>query len=395
MRILLDNQVFSWQKYGGISSLWMELYKHLKTKGVEIDMPIKYSFNGYLAENADMFPHAQIISPKQYDQTLPFKFNFRGRSRLQNWRAFGVQNVAAENNASILGALDTGLYDIFHSTYFDPYFLQRLGPPTPGSSGRIPKFVMSIYDVIPELYPELFADANDPQREGRQKMIARADHITVISEAVKKDVIDVYGVDPDKISVVYLASNLTEVEPEPNRLEKDDYLLYVGDRTKYKDWGFLIAAIAQVLKSKNIKLINVGGGAFTSEERELISQLGLKNLVVHRGGPTSAQIAAYFRDARALLYPSYAEGFGIPVVEAMHFGTPVIASDASCLPEIAGDAALLLPPKQASAWADGVASLLDNASLAQTLSEKGRVRALDFSYAKSAEQLIQVYQRLI
>lgn len=385
MRVLLDNQVFNWQRYGGISSLWMELYRHLKTKGVEIDMPIKYSFNGYLAENAGMFPHAQIISPRQYDQALPFKMNFRGRSRLQNWRAFGVQNIAAENNARTLAALDTGLYDIFHSTYFNPYFLDRLGRA---------KFVMSIYDVIPELYPELFADAHDPQRQGRQTMIARADHITVISEAVKQDVVDVYGVDPEKISVVYLASPLTEVEPEPDRLEKDDYLLYVGDRTKYKDWGFLISATAQVLKSKNIKLVNVGGGAFTSEERKLIAELGLKNLVVYRGGPTPKQIATYFRDARALLYPSYAEGFGIPVVEAMHFGTPVIASDASCLPEIAGDAALLLPPKQSSAWADGVTGLLEDTSLAQALAAKGRIRAQDFSYAKSAEKLLEVYQKL-
>lgn len=276
--------------------------------------------------------------------------------------------------------------EIIHETYFFPY---RLGP-------RSAKRVLTIHDMIHEKFAAYF-DPND--RTSQFKMIAakRADHIICISESTRRDLIELMGINADKISVVYHGFGLINDKPaEEIALFCDkSFLLYVGARGGYKNFmGLLNAYIASIQLRKHYKLICFGGGDFSQEELEAIEKKGLScDCVIQIGGDDQV-LAMLYKTAIAFVYPSLYEGFGISPLEAMSFNCPVVCSNKGSIPEIVGDAGEYFDPTDIDNMRDAIERVVDSDSRRAELMEKGRQRLKMFSWDRCAKETAAVYRKL-
>ncbi|RYF70976.1 MAG: glycosyltransferase family 1 protein, partial [Cytophagaceae bacterium] len=199
------------------------------------------------------------------------------------------------------------------------------------------------------------------------------------------------------IKVIHLGTTLGESlaasETVATPLEAP-YLLYVGKRGLYKNFDGFFRAIQPVLhRHPDLHLICAGGGAFNQAEQALFYASGLANRVHYRPANDTSLIALY-RHARAFVFPSLNEGFGIPVLEAYSSGCPVVLSNRSSLPEVGGDAALYFDPEDDDSIADAVERVLTDNALHAALSQKGTERLRNFSCDKTAQQTLEVYKSL-
>jgi glycosyltransferase involved in cell wall biosynthesis len=179
--------------------------------------------------------------------------------------------------------------------------------------------------------------------------------------------------------------------PLPSR----PYLLFVGERGGYKNFSQLLAAFHQAT-DVNIDhdIVAFGGGAKTAAEATEIARLGFTRKVHFLHGDDSALSEAYAH-ATALVYPSRYEGFGLPPVEAMHSGCPVVCSNASSIPEIVGEAGLYFDPLSVDELANALVQIVGSQSLRSTLSQKGQIRAAQFTWQSCAQRTLAVYQAIL
>ena len=239
------------------------------------------------------------------------------------------------------------------------------------------------------------------------RSVARADHVLADSQATRADLVELYRTPAEKISVLYSGvhesfqpvtdpATLAAVRARYG-LGDAPFVLAVGTLQPRKNYVRLIQAFAAISnlqpRTSNLHLVIAGdkGWRYDAIFAE-VEKLGLGDRVRFPGFVADADLPALYSAARVLAYPSIYEGFGLPMLEAMACGTPVVASTASCMPEVAGDAALLVPPTDV----DGLAAALDLAltdeALRADLIVKGRARARQFSWAKSAQQLLEIYR---
>jgi len=239
------------------------------------------------------------------------------------------------------------------------------------------------------------------------RSVARADHVLADSQATRADLVELYRTPAEKISVLYSGvhesfqpvtdpATLAAVRARYG-LGDAPFVLAVGTLQPRKNYVRLIQAFAAISnlqpRTSNLHLVIAGdkGWRYDAIFAE-VEKLGLGDRVRFPGFVADADLPALYSAARVLAYPSIYEGFGLPMLEAMACGAPVVASTASCMPEVAGDAALLVPPTDV----DGLAAALDLAltdeALRADLIVKGRARARQFSWAKSAQQLLEIYR---
>jgi glycosyltransferase involved in cell wall biosynthesis len=174
------------------------------------------------------------------------------------------------------------------------------------------------------------------------------------------------------------------------------FVLAVGTLQPRKNYVRLIQAFAAISNlqplTSNLHLVIAGGKGWRYDAIFAeVEKLGLRDRVLFPGFVADADLPALYSAARVLAYPSIYEGFGLPMLEAMACGTPVVTSTASCMPEVAGDAALLVPPTDVDALAAALDRALTDEALRADLIAKGRARARQFSWAKSARQLLGIY----
>jgi len=219
-----------------------------------------------------------------------------------------------------------------------------------------------------------------------------------------------YGIPPERISVVYPGreESLRRVEdPAAIRAVKEryrisgDYILYLGTLHPRKNLLCLVEAFAMLLDdlgpgASNWRLVLAGQKGWRHEPVfRRVAALGLEYQVVFTGYIPQADLAALLSGSRCLAFPSLYEGFGLPVLEAMACGIPVICSTASSLPEVVGDAALLVHPEDTKAWAEGLRRLLTDVELRQCLIGRGYLRAREFSWARAAQQVLEVFAEVV
>jgi glycosyltransferase involved in cell wall biosynthesis len=193
MKILFDYQIFSMQKYGGISRYYIELMLEYRRMNQKFDLPIYYSNNVYISN---------IKNIKNYSN-----------SRVLNKIASIFNNYISKKY------INRGQYDIFHPTYYNPYFTKNLTIP----------YVLTIYDFTHEKFNDV-SNRKDRTIQWKREVALGASRIIAISENTKKDIIKYYGIDERKIDVVYLASSLEKILDHPNVDIPGKYLLYVGNR---------------------------------------------------------------------------------------------------------------------------------------------------------------------
>lgn len=161
------------------------------------------------------------------------------------------------------------------------------------------------------------------------------------------------------------------------------FILLLGNRAKHKN-AQMILDLADDLDALGVDLMVAGGGAgiFTAMSHTHADNVRAIGFV------SDDDLAALFSQALCLVFPSFTEGFGLPIVEAMTLGCPVVSSNASCMPEICGEAALLAAPDDPAAWLKHIAALLGSPQLRKELSERGRIQARKFSWSQSASDYL-------
>jgi len=382
MKILYDYQIFTSQKYGGISRYFVEIISHL-SNDISYEIPVLYSDNVYLRKQLEFDYLKPVYNP--IDQFL-FGWKFRGKHILFQWfkKYFPSHYVDCYtlNKAMNIESIKAQDFDIFHPTYYDDYFLEYLGNKP---------FVLTVHDMIHELYPELLNDSCLSVR--KKRLVERAAHIIAVSENTKKDIMDIFCIPEEKISVIYHASSMTKIADGSFQLP-EKYFLFVGARRGYKNFLFFIRALAPILEHEKDVAVVCTGGSFSKEELDVLDSLNIREHFISTFVEEDEMFELYNR-AIALVFPSYYEGFGIPILEAFESSCPVLLSDASCFPEIAQEAAIFFPPKDIKQIQFCLEEILHNTALKQTLINRGLERIKNFSWEKSAQQTYEVYQRVL
>jgi glycosyltransferase involved in cell wall biosynthesis len=295
--------------------------------------------------------------------------------------------------------------DIVHWTYTMP--IRVIGA----------KNVYTIHDMVPFLLPD--ATRVDKRRflALTRQIAAQADHIITVSEHSKHDIIRLLGISEDRVSNTYQSIDLPaeaigrplgriryEIE-QGQGLPFGEYFLYFGAIEPKKNVTRLIRGYLQ--SGVRCPLAIVGKLAWDSDvEARLLSDPALRYTppldatpqirrgLKHVDYTTRDSLVSLIRGAKAVLFPSLYEGFGLPALEAMLLGTPVLASTEGALPEVCGDAALLVDPYDIGALADGIRRLDGDPALRGSLSDQGRRQALRFSPGSYAARMEALYQRL-
>ena len=272
-------------------------------------------------------------------------------------------------------------FEIFHLTGGHPVF-DTWHPVV----GRRP-IVTTVYDLIPELIY-----GNRRVGRCRRKLLEETTHIISISEKTKQDIMRLYGISEEKITVIHLGFLKQEGSAPVDPPIPSPYILYVGKRNGYKNFPFFVEAVAQLLKTTDLTLFCTGGH-FDAEETALFERLGIADKVQQRF-IEDEQMPSLFRNALTFVYPSLYEGFGIPILDAFSAGCPVILSNCSCFPEVGGDAALYFDEGDAETLRTHIVNLMKDKALRETLIEKGLKRAELFTWEKCAERTAEVYRKV-
>lgn len=283
-RLVYDHQIFSSQRFGGISRYFSELARHLSAAGSwDVEVLALAHVNAYLPS----------LDP----------------GIVSGWRV-----AAVPKTGRIRQAFDTGVThvllarnppDLVHETY---YARRASGPATVPS-------VVTVYDMIHEKFPQDYPAAA-ARAVTKSRAIQRAEHVICISESTRNDLMDSMPIDPSRVSVVHLGSSISAPPEEsgpPKGLEGSQYLLYVGERGGHKNFSGLLSALSlrpSILG--NYLLVLYGGGPITQSERARIRDHDLPESAIIHLGSDDTLLGRLYRHASALVYPSLYEGFGIP-----------------------------------------------------------------------------------
>jgi len=267
---------------------------------------------------------------------------------------------------------------------------------------RVPT-VMTCHDIVPLHRPEGIPFATRKYYQHYlPKFLRRADHVLTVSEYVRHDIAQTLGLGLDKISVAYNGCRETfvpiqEIEKQEVRRQFSNgqaYFFYTGAIHPRKNIPRLLSAF-DIFKNRTAspaKLLLAGRLAWQTEEVTAALEQATYRSDIHLLGYVPEEILPKLMAAAlALTYVSLSEGFGLPMLEAMHTDTPVLAANATCLPEIAGNAALLVDPLSEASMAAGLEKLWADPDFAQQLVVRGRVQRERFSWDAAAEQ---VYEKL-
>jgi glycosyltransferase involved in cell wall biosynthesis len=237
------------------------------------------------------------------------------------------------------------------------------------------------------------------------RALQRAAHIVAVSEQTKRDLVSHLSLPADKISVIYPYVSFPNADVPGDVMRRardrfrlpDRYILHVGARHKRKNVRTLVEAFRLLKQDPSFTHALVLAGPRGWDDDALLRATNgedLKGNVVFTGFVADADLPGVYAGADVLVFPSLYEGFGYPPLEAMACGTPVVVSNLSCLPEVAGEAALLVPPLDARAVADGILQVLKTPGLANRLREAGRRRVRTFSKERLAREYLDVYQNV-
>lgn len=368
MKILFDHQFLSYQDYGGVSKYFFELYSHFIAEN-QVDIPIGFSNSDFLKSlnlsAHPFFPHKAFVGKRFAMNLLNIPY-----SRYK---------IKRED------------YDVFHPTYFSPYFVEINQKPS----------VITVHDLIYDLFPQYFKSYDFSKRSNKEKCFNAVDAIIAVSENTKRDLVKLYQIPEEKITVIHHGVNqsfvgdeeLKQVEDELH-LKSFNYILYVGSRKAYKNFLFTITSLHETLLKNKLKLVCIGGGAFSDIEINEFKCLGIDSLVMYIDF-SEAALKWLYSNAFCFIFPSLYEGFGMPVLEAYANNCPVVLSNRSCFPEVAGEAALYFEPDDESSIAYSIDKLLDDSILRNELTRLGKERLKSFSWDRTASETLKLYRKII
>lgn len=298
------------------------------------------------------------------------------------WRSWLINNDLKKDNV-----------DIFHGLSNEiPFGIKKSGV----------KSVVTIHDLIFIRYPELYpAIDRFFYQQKFQYACENADSIIAISQQTKDDIMEFYKIPSERIRVIYQdcqaifhqkVENQTLLNIKQKYSLNKPYIICVSSFSERKNQKHLVEAFLQ-LGLKDYELILVGGNSKYAEDIFKFPQSGRFDTSV-RGlfNVPSSDLPALYQGATLSVYPSFFEGFGIPIVEALHSGVPVVAASGSCLEEAGGDGALIANPLDINDLADKIRQVLTNQTLRNDLILKGKEHVKQFSGERIAGQLVELYR---
>ena len=367
MNFFYDHQTFSLQNYGGISRYFSELICGINASTAHTAyLSVRYTDNVYAHELG--LVSKSFLPDVDFPKRMPIVYRIN--------KLFSTCDLLTRS------------CDVVHATYYDPYFLRFTSrKPT------VVTFLDMTHERLGAQFKELAADRSITAR--KREVAKRATQIIAISESTKQDIVNLFGVDPDKIKVVYLGNSLKSVDPSDTTIPNvsSPYILYVGNRGYYKNFTLFLTAVVPILRSNGLRLVCAGGGEFTKKEIELINYLGVTAFVEQL--PINDQsLRKLYTKATLFAFPSLYEGFGIPVLEAFSCNCPCVLSNQSSLPEVAGGAAVYFDPTDIDSIRTSITRVIDDKVLRMALIELGRQQVTKFSWQRTVEETVILYESL-
>jgi glycosyltransferase involved in cell wall biosynthesis len=264
--------------------------------------------------------------------------------------------------------------------------------------------IVTIHDVIFLRYPGYYKSIDRAVYLKKMQYACReADHIVTVSDSTRRDVISYFGVEPQKISIIYQGcddsfhipvkeTKMKEVRTKYRLPEK--YILNVGTIEARKNLMLAVKAMLKV--DKDIHLVAVGRlTSYAEQVKDFIAQNDLGSRVHILTDVPLNDLPAIYQSSQLFVYPSFYEGFGIPVIEALYSGVPVIAAIGSCLLEAGGPHSIYVSPENEQAMVDSIKKFFANDALRNKMIEEGRKHAFRFDDQLLSQQMIQLYQQVL
>jgi len=281
--------------------------------------------------------------------------------------------------------------------------MHSLGSTAPLRGGFVR--VATIHDLIYARFPDAHAGL---RARGMRLLVPaaarRSARVIADSQSTREDLIELLGISAEKIDVVPLGLGaVRRAEPAAERelrelfeLREREVVLTLSAKRPHKNLRALLDALAEIAPPARPVLVLPGYATAHEEElRDHAAARGVAEDVRFLSWISAEQLEGLWRLARAFVYPSLYEGFGLPVLEAMARGVPLACSNASSLPEVAGEAALLFDPRRPAQIAAAIGRLLSDAPLRERLAELGRVRAQEFTWERAARLTLASYARAL
>ncbi len=316
-------------------------------------------------------PQFQVVQPGTWDR--PF------------WRSLGVKKTLTKNKI-----------DIYHG----------LSHEIPFGIDKLPlKTVVTIHDLVFKKYPGYYSTFDRKMYDWKFRYACEhADRIIAISESTREDIIDYYDIAPEKIEVIYQSCHDSFKQDLSDRtiaqvLQKyrlpETFMLFVGSIIPRKNLLKVVQAMELLPESEKIPLVVVGNGRqYKKTVQEYLHKAGLSDRVFFVQ-INFAELPALYQRASLFIYPSFYEGFGIPVIEALYSKTPVISSKVSSMPEAAGPSSVLVDPASSEEIAAGISLLLSDETFRKQAIEEGYQYVQRFDSELLTDQLMRLYENLL
>ncbi len=273
---------------------------------------------------------------------------------------------------------------------------------TPFYDGRT---LVTVHDLIPLILRGPYLGPTARLWQAAHRHAARqAEQVVTVSECSRDDVVRLWGIEPERIRVVYEGVEDSFQPADPAEIAQtlarhgiaEPYLLYLGGFDPRKNLSNMFLGFKRCAAARDCRLVLAGDyRGFESRIMEEIAEMGLAGRVTLTGFAEREDLPALYSGARGFLFLSLYEGFGLPVIEAMACGTPVVGANASCVPEIAGGAARLVDPLEPDEIAGAIAEVLEEDGKRVELIERGRRRAATFRWERTAAETLEIYERIL
>lgn len=324
---------------------------------------------------------SKINSMHNVEYHLPSPQGFKGSL----WRTFGITNNLKGDKVDIYHGLSNEL----------PLNIRSAGVHS----------IVTIHDVIYRRLPHCYSAIDRMLYDYKYGHSCRnADRVIAVSQRTKIDVMEFYGVDEDKIDVVYQGCDdsfknilsVAELEATRKRLRlPDKFILQVGTVEDRKNLQLTVRALSALPSDVWLLAIGRDRNGYMGKVKDIAAKLGVADRIMWRHDISFADLPAVNQLAEAVSYPSLYEGFGIPILEALESETPVVAATGSCLEEAGGPGSIYVAPDDAASLSQALNAILEKKINVAEMIAKGKLHARKFTNSTMAERLMEVYQKVL
>ncbi len=354
IKVLFESSIFLHQRVGGISKYIIHINDNLGKYKVSSKIFAPITANDYLENRENIIFFLKFKNIPKFCRKLFFLLN----------------------NLLTFIYIKINKPDILHLSYYNKSFIKFINIP----------YILTVYDLIHE---KLKYKQNQFEKKD---LITNAKHIICISEETKKDLIKIYKIKNENISVIYLGG--PEIKKKISNI-RENYILYVGNRGRYKNFNNFIKAFSESkYLTKNYKIICFGGGKFNNNEMNIFKNLKIKKNIKYEDGD-DAKLLNFFKNASLYISLSKYEGFGLTLLEALKMKCPVVCSDIPVFKEIYRKSCKYVNIKSIKSIKNGIESILKSKKQQKKLFLQSKKITKQLTWKRCAFATAEVYKKIL